>query len=117
MRESPSGGGVVVARTGDPAKVALWTAALREAGVPTATVEEGFAAAFGGHVAPATVFALLVPRSELARARSIIADCGGAADLAPVPGATGAPPVGWATGGVFLGLLVLFALALALRCA
>lgn len=117
MRDSPGGGGVVVARTGDPAKVALWTAALRDAGVPASTVEEGFAAAFGGHVAPATVFAVLVPRRELARARSVIADCGGAADLAPVPDPTAASRVGWATGAVFLGLLVLFVLALALRCA
>ncbi len=82
---------VVVAETSDPVAANLWVNELRAAGVEAAVMERGHGAAFGARGLPLlTSYAVVVPRRELARARSLIADLGGAAFLSPVPGDEGA---------------------------
>lgn len=108
---------VVVARTSDLAALAYWLTALVEAGIPAASYEEGIGAAVGSGLLPGhTGFAVVVPRVRLADARTVIAECGGASALAPVP-ATGASGLQrWATIAVATGVaaLVLVAASLAL---
>lgn len=82
---------VVVAATSDPVAANLWLNELRAAGVEAAVMEQGHGAALGARGLPLlTSYAVLVPRRELARARSLIAELGGAAFLAPVPADDGA---------------------------
>ncbi|GBD24488.1 hypothetical protein HRbin29_02166 [bacterium HR29] len=98
MKGASAGGSVVVARTSDPAALAFWLTALEEAGIPAASYEEGIGAAVGGGSLPAfSAFAVVVPRSMLAEARTVIAECGGAGALAAVPGTGLSPLVRWAT--------------------
>jgi hypothetical protein len=108
--------GVVVARTGDPATLALWMAALEAAGIPASSYQEGIGAALGGGAFPGlSAFAVVVPRSQLGQARTVIAECGDAAALAPVPG-PGAPRlVRWATAVVLGSVLAAAAAALLIR--
>ena len=75
----------VVAETGDELEANLWAAALRDAGLRTEVLMRGPAAALGGVAAfPSSTYQLIVDRSRIDLARSLIADLGGAQRLAPI---------------------------------
>ncbi|MCK9519210.1 MAG: DUF2007 domain-containing protein [Dehalococcoidia bacterium] len=75
---------VVVAVAGDAIQAAIWHDALEDAGIEAAVYERGVGAALGGASAFGASYPLLVDRGDVAAARNIIADLGGAVALAPV---------------------------------
>ena len=107
---------VVVARTTDTVASAIWVDALRQEGIAARSVERGVGPALGGLQGIGQIV-ILVRQSEIADARSIIADLDGASALAPVqlPGEQRAAAsralavVGWGMAmAVALGLAVRF---------
>src|SRR5690606_39260074 len=74
----------IVAETSDLAEANVWLDALRDAGLAANLVERGAGAAFGGaHLPFGVSFRLITDEAHLDRARSIIADLGGARKIAP----------------------------------
>ena len=105
---------VVVAEAGDSLEAAIWIDALQAAGIEARTFERGVGAALGG---AATVgfarYPLVVSREDLAQARSIIAEMGGAGSLSPIeePGdRQQAQRRGLAMAGLIIGSVVFIAL-------
>ncbi len=75
---------VVVAEANDPIEAAIWVDALRDDGLGAESFERGVGAAFGGAATHTfSRFPVLVRSEDYAAARSIIAELGGAARLAP----------------------------------
>jgi hypothetical protein len=110
--ESP----VVVAEARDAIEASIWLDALTEAGISASVFERGVGAALGGAVTPGfSVFLVLVERSSLGAARSVIADIAGAAVLARFrddeTATRGQRRALLTAVGVLLGVLVLGALA------
>jgi hypothetical protein len=75
---------VVVAVASDAIEAAIWRDALHDAGIPAAVYERGVGAALGGANTFGASYPLLVDRGQVAAARNVIADLGGAVALAPV---------------------------------
>lgn len=76
----------IVAEAEDPVQAAIWVDALRAAGIKCTSYERGVGAALGGAVTPGlAVYPVLVAREFLGAARSVVAELGGAAALAPWP--------------------------------
>ena len=76
---------VVVAEAGEPVERGIWLDALGQAGIEATTFERGSGAAFGGvqPVFPSS-YPVLVPSTQVAAARNVIADLAGADRLLPV---------------------------------
>ncbi|GAB4329156.1 MAG: hypothetical protein Kow0010_13320 [Dehalococcoidia bacterium] len=108
---------VAVAETSDPVQAGLWVDALRQAGIRAAVFERGMGGALGGaDTYGFSVHRVIVGYHDLARARSIIAELGGAAALMPyrTPGEEGARAMRML--GIIAGsMAVVIAAALALR--
>ncbi len=79
---------VVVARTGDPIEAQIWVDMLRDEGIQAATYEQGLRGALGGAstMGIRATHHILVRREDIVAARNVIAESGGAHQLAPVPG-------------------------------
>ncbi len=76
---------VVVAEARDVVEAQIWIDALRDAGIPATTFERGVGAALGGAMTAGWArYPVLVPQGEMAAARNVVAELGGAAFLAPV---------------------------------
>ncbi|MEX2081756.1 MAG: hypothetical protein WEC33_09080 [Dehalococcoidia bacterium] len=64
----------------------IWIDALRDAGLEAGTFERGPGPALGGAVTPGfAAYVVIVRRTEVARARSVIAEISGGEVLAPLP--------------------------------
>ncbi len=74
----------VVARTRDGIEAQIWVDMLRDEGIEATTFEQGPRGALGGATLIGATHQIVVNRENLADARSIIADAGGAHALAPV---------------------------------
>lgn len=75
---------VAVAETRDPVEAGLWVDALRRSGIRAAVFERGMGGALGGaDTYGFSVHRVIVGYHDLARARSIIAELGGASALMP----------------------------------
>ena len=76
---------VVVAEASDPVQAQIWVDALRDTGIQAATFERSVGAALGGAMTAGWArYPVLVPQEEMAAARNVVAELGGAAYLAPV---------------------------------
>lgn len=79
-----SSGTVVVAESQDVLDAVLWVDALERAGIRATSYEQGLGGAYGGGLAgPLTRHCVVVAREDLGRARSVIAEAGGATRLSP----------------------------------
>ena len=105
----------VVAEAGDLVEATIWVDALRAAGINAKSYERGVGAALGGAVTTGLArHPVVVSREDLGRARSVIADMGGTASLAPIdePGDIGqAQQRGLALVGLIVGSVLVIALA------
>lgn len=81
MRRDP----VAVATASSPAEAQVWVDMLLDEGILATSLEIGTHGAFGGGSLMPPHARVLVDRSDLARARNVIAESGGAAALSPVP--------------------------------
>ncbi|MCC7365720.1 MAG: hypothetical protein IT303_15255 [Dehalococcoidia bacterium] len=81
--EADDGGTTVVAIARDAVEAAIWTDALRDAGIEAAAFERGPGAALGGAAPPWSSYPVVVPAGRLAAARNVIAELAGGAVLAP----------------------------------
>lgn len=79
---------VVVARTGDPIEAQIWVDMLRDEGIQAASYEQSIRGALGGAstLGIRGTHHILVRHEDIAAARNVIAESGGARHLAPVPG-------------------------------
>jgi len=77
----PEGGATIVAEASDIAEAHIWVDALRDEDIEAAFVERGPGSAFGGATLFGSSYAVLVPRSRIGEARSVIADLGGGGAL------------------------------------
>jgi hypothetical protein len=76
---------VVVAEAADAIEAGIWLDALREAGIEARWFERGAGAALGGATLAGVVsYPVVVPAEAIGSARSVIANLGGARNLAPV---------------------------------
>ena len=76
---------IPVAETSDVVAAAIWSDALREAGIRVGSFERGHGAALGGAVtAGSAMHVLIVGSADIGAARSVIADLGGTEALLPV---------------------------------
>ncbi len=76
---------VVVAEAGDPVQAQIWLDALRDAGIQATSFERGVGAALGGAMTSGWArYPVLVAEGEMAAARNVVAELGGAGLLAPV---------------------------------
>jgi hypothetical protein len=83
-RVMPASGTVVVAESQDVLDAVLWMDALQQAGIRATSYEQGLGGAYGGAWAgPLTRHCVVVAREDLGRARSVIAEVGGATRLSP----------------------------------
>ena len=90
MAKTPNAPGpspMVVALANDPVEAAIWVDALRDAGIEAVTFEQGVGAALGGTSTSWSKHPVLVDESRLGDARNVIADLGGAGQLAAYRGA------------------------------
>ncbi len=71
----------IVAEASDMAEARIWIDALHDAGIEAAFIERGPGGAFGGASLFGLSYAVLVPRSRIGEARSIIAEMGGGSAL------------------------------------
>lgn len=79
-----TGATVAVAETRDPVQAGLWVEALRQAGIRAAVFERGIGGALGGADTYGFSFhRIIVGYHDLAQARNIIAELGGAGALMP----------------------------------
>jgi|GEM_PF-3191805 len=76
---------IVVAVAGDALQATIWRDALGDAGITAAVVERGVSAALGGAPSVSSTYHVLVDREDVAAARNVIAEMGGAGALAPLP--------------------------------
>ncbi len=104
----------VVAEAGDSLEATIWIDALQAAGIDARTFERGVGAALGGAVTMGFArYPLVVGREDLAQARSIIAEMGGAASLSPIE-VPGERQLAQQRGLILAGLIVGGALLIAL---
>lgn len=75
------GGATIVAEASDIAEAHIWVDALRDEDIEAAFVDRGPGSAFGGATLFGSSYAVLVPRSRIGEARSVIADLGGGSAL------------------------------------
>jgi hypothetical protein len=79
---------IVVARTSDPIEAQIWVDMLRDEGIQAATYEQSIRGALGGAstLGFRSTHHILVRHEDIVGARNLIAEVGGAHQLAPVPG-------------------------------
>ncbi len=79
---------IVVARTTDPIEAQIWVDMLRDEGIQAATYEQSMRGALGGAstLGFRSTHHILVRHEDIVGARNLIAEVGGAHQLAPVPG-------------------------------
>jgi hypothetical protein len=79
---------VVVARTGDAIEAQIWVDMLRDEGIQAATYEQSIRGALGGAstLGIRGTHHILVRHEDIVAARNVIAESGGAHQLAPIPG-------------------------------
>lgn len=116
------GSTVVVARTGDPIEAQIWVDMLRDEGIQAASYEQSIRGALGGAstLGIRGTHHILVREEDIVAARNVIAESGGAHQLAPIPAgdddaaerATRALLLAVIGAGVFFGLFLLFAVIL-----
>jgi hypothetical protein len=76
---------VTVARTRDAVEAHLWVDMLRDDGIHAVSFEQSVRGALGGATLFGGMHHIVVRRTDVATARSIIARAGGAHALAPIP--------------------------------
>ncbi len=74
-------GATVVAEARDVAEARIWVDALHDEQIQAAFVERGAGSALGGASVFGSSYSVLVPRSRLGEARTVIAELGGASAL------------------------------------
>ena len=74
----------VIAQARHSLEATIWVDALQSAGIRARMFEQGVGGALGGAVTGFACYPIVVSREDIARARSVIADMGGASALAPV---------------------------------
>lgn len=74
----------LVAEAPDELSARIWVDALRDAGIAATTFERGTGAALGGAASFGARWPIVVDPSQVAAARSVIAEIAGAAPLAPL---------------------------------
>lgn len=80
----PNESAAVVAQTSDRIEAEIWVDALGDAGIKAMLFERGPGAALGGAATTLAVYPVLVAQGDIGRARSVIAELSGGAQLAPL---------------------------------
>lgn len=83
-------GPVVVARAEDGAQAQIWVDMLRDEGIDATSFEQGIRGSLGGASGFHSRYLILVRREQFGEARSVIAEAGGATNLAELPAEDGA---------------------------